>query len=74
MTTDRLTTTKLRNLGRLHGFELVHEREEHTHREVLYQYRKLKRYVAIMVRPGAMLGWLRQELQETRRILEGEIA
>ena len=74
--TLRLTTTRLRNLGRAHGFTLVRDREEHTHRDVLFAFRTAtsKRYVSLLVRPGATLGWAQQELRETRRILEGECA
>ena len=66
---------KLRNLGRARGFDLERVREEHSHREVLYRdTRGRRRYVAVMVRPGAVAGWLQRELDSARRALDGDMA
>lgn len=69
--TAAISIAQLRNLARARGFDLRRVREEHTHREVLYRdTHGTRRYVAVMVRPGSVAGWLERELDEARRALD----
>lgn len=69
-----MTPTIMRNAAKQEGFELRRTLPGKGHVEALFRHNATKRYVGVMVRPGATLGWLRQELRATAEIVEAEQA